>query len=194
MQRTITPSVYSALACTLLLLASRAAGAQTAQDAPVSNTELQQLLTSIKDEIYALGYHPQYIDLANGLENIPLYVEPHREHGMIWVIYKLLPCGEVQRAAWEAPSGNLMLLARDARHCEFYPTHETGMLTIYLDDRDVIRKKTTWTKVPFSLHLRPSPEELRAAKLRQAERDRLQGRTSADTSLLPSGGGCLTSA
>ncbi len=177
-----------------MLLVGPGAPAQTAEDAPVSKTDLQQLLTAIKDEIYALGSYPPYIDLANGLENIPLYVEPHREHGMIWVIYKLMPCGAIQRAAWEAPGGKLMLLARDAKGCEFYPTHETGVLTLYLDDRDVIHKKTTWTTVPFSLHLRPSAEELRAAKQRQAQRDRLQGRTSADTSLRSSGDGCLTSA
>ena len=182
MRNTTRGSVLPALACAVSLLASRAAPAQTAANATVSKTDLEHVLTAIKDEIYALGSYPQYLDLANGMQNIPLYVEPHREHGYIWMIYKLMPCGEVQRAGWEAPGGDLVLLAGNAKGCEFYPTHETALLTVYLDDRDLIRKKTTWTKVSFSLHLRPSPQELRGANQRQAQRDKLQGRSSVDTS------------
>ena len=194
MRNYIKPSVLRTLASILPLVAGRAAPAQTAQDAPVTKLDLQHLVTAIKDEIYTLGSYPQYLDLANGLQSIPLYVEPHREHRYIWMIYKLMPCGEVQRAAWETPGGELLVLAGDAKRCEFFPTHETAVLTVYLDDRDVIHKKATWTKVPFSLHLRPSADELRAARQRQARRDQLQGRTSPDTSSLLSRGRCLTCA
>ena len=147
----------------------------------MTKADLDHVVTAIKDEIYALGYYPQYLDLANGLQSIPGYVEPHRQIGYIWMIYKLMPCGEVQRAAWEAPGGELLLLAGDAKNCEFVPTHPTAELTVYLDDRDLIHRKSTWTKVLFSLHLRPTVEELQAAKQRQARRDRLQGRASPDT-------------
>jgi len=122
MRNTTRGSVLPALACAVSLLASRAAPAQTAANATVSKTDLEHVLTAIKDEIYALGSYPQYLDLANGMQNIPLYVEPHREHGYIWMIYKLMPCGEVQRAGSCSPvtqrvASSIRLTRRHSSRC-----------------------------------------------------------------------------
>ena len=102
-------------------------------------------------------------------DSVPLYVEPRRQRGLIWIVYKLMPFGELRRAAFESPDGKLMILAGDPEN-GFPPTRETAMPTVYLRDDDVIQMKTTWKRTWFSIRVRPSSDEIREARERQARR------------------------
>jgi hypothetical protein len=137
------------------------------QGPAVTDSEIRLVVTAIRDEIYTNGYEPRYLDLQS--DSIALYVSPQRKAGEIWVIYKLLPFGEILRAVSPSPDGSLMLLAGNPEN-GFPPTRSTAMLTLYLKDDSVIRDKAQWKRVWFSIDTRPSVAEKDLARQRQARR------------------------
>jgi hypothetical protein len=139
---------------------------------PVTASEIQLLLTAIRDEIYARGYAPNYFDMPT--DSIPVYVDPQLRDKLIWAIYKLPPFGEVRRGAWFSPDHRLAILLGDPDD-GFPPTHPTAMLTMYLDDDDVIKMKTTWKRAWVRIESQPSSAELTAAKEREAIRGSIRG-------------------
>jgi hypothetical protein len=179
MSGTAIPRISSSIGCALLLATMSAtlrrdAVAQKSGDRrAVTSADVSLLVTAIRDEIYVLGNAPAYIDIPT--DSIRIYVEPRLEDGKIWVIYGLLPFGEVLRAAWLSPDERFAILLGDPRE-GFPPTHPTAMLTMYLNQDDLMRMKLTWKRVGVSINRKPSPVELADAEGRQAVRDSLQGR------------------
>jgi hypothetical protein len=104
---------------------------------------------------------------------VPVDINPQIENGMVWVIYKLMPHGEIRRGAILTADKQLAILHRDP-HLGF-PAHDgAATKTLYLGDDDVIEMKTTWRRVYTSIELKPSPKRVEEAKRRQAVR--YQGR------------------
>ena len=133
----------------------------------VTGANIHAVITAIEDEIYANGYHTAYIDV--GADRVPVYVNPRIENGMVWVIYKLMPHGEIRRAAVVSADKQMAMLQRDP-HLGF-PAHDgAATKTIYLSDDDVIEMKATWRKVYMKIELRPSARRLEEAKRREAVR------------------------
>lgn len=160
------------LAVLAILVLSNQADAQQSRSPAlmVGDTEIQAVITAIKDEVYANGYQKAFVDI--GPDRIPLYVNPRVENGMIWVIYKLMPFGEVLRGAFSTNNPQVAILAGDP-HNNFPPTQGASMKTVYLPDDDVIKMKTTWRKSHFSVDMDPSAQTLAEAKRRQELRRKL---------------------
>ncbi len=156
----------------LLVLASGASYVFAQPDAPpqrkVTDHEVQAVILAVKDEIYAMGYASYYLDIGKSGKDVPIYFNPHVSKGLIWIIYKLMPHGEVYRGAHVRKNG-LAILLGDPRN-DFPPTQGLASKTIYLDDDDVIQMKTTWRKYHFSVDVKPTQERLRKAEQRQQQR------------------------
>ena len=58
----------------------------------------------------------------------------------------------------------------------FPPTNGAAMKTVYLDDEDVIRMKTTWKKLHFAIEVNPSAERREDARRREAARSALRNK------------------
>ena len=129
----------------------------------VTEEQVKAIILAVKDEIYAYGYQSYYFDCL--YEDIDIYINPKIKNGVIWVIYKLLPHGEIYRAVVILKNGLAFLCRRPERG--FAPTTDIAINTLYLPDEDVIKMKTTWKKYKFSVKLNPSPEEIYQAKKRQ---------------------------
>ncbi len=130
----------------------------------VSDADIRAVVGAIKDEIYANGYYTAYIDV--GAEKVPVYVNPKIENNMVWVIYKLMPFGEILRGVVVSPDKRLAFLHRDPQ-LGFPASDGAAMKTVYLNDDDVIERKTTWRRVYISIDLKPSPKQLEEARQRQ---------------------------
>lgn len=155
----------------IFLVASTPVESNTTANADVKEDEIQAVIQAIKDEIYSHNYQKEYFDL--GTDRIPIYVNPRRENEMVWVIYKLMPHGEILRGAFIRDDMNLAILVRDPEK-GFPPTNSAAMKTVYLDDDQVIKMKTTWKRKYFSIDLNPSAKELQEAKRRQEIRFKLK--------------------
>lgn len=159
------------LALAALALCSQADAQQSRSPAlMVGDAEVQAVISAIKDEVYANGYQTAFVDI--GPDRIPLYVNPRVENGMIWVIYKLMPFGEVLRGAFSINNPQIAILAGDP-HNNFPPTQGASMKTVYLADDDVMKMKTTWRKSYFSIDVNASAQTLAEAKRRQELRRKL---------------------
>jgi len=101
----------------------------------VTQPQIQLVLTAIEDEIYTHNLEKAYVDL--GPDKISICVKPHFENGMIWVIYKLLPFGELMRGAVINEGRGVAILSGDP-DVGFPPTNGSAMPTLYLDD-DAVR-------------------------------------------------------
>ena len=95
------------------------------------------------------------------------------DHGLVWIVYKLMPHGELMRAAYLSKDDTLALLEGDVRS-GFPPTNGAAMKTVYLDDDDVIRMKTTWKKFYFAIEINPSAQRREDGRRREAARSALR--------------------
>jgi hypothetical protein len=155
----------------LLVVSSTKAPAQVSPRT-VTDSDVHRVLDAIRDEIYANDWEVRYLDMP--ADSIPVYVQPYREGKLMWIIYKLMPFGELKRAAWDSPDGRVVLLAGNPRN-GFPPTRETAVPTVFLNDDDVMHMKRTWKRVWLSINFRPAGDDIRVAKNRQALRDSIQG-------------------
>ncbi|HWZ28819.1 MAG TPA: hypothetical protein VNX15_09670 [Gemmatimonadales bacterium] len=131
------------------------------------------MVSAVTDEIYALDRNPHYMDLPAGGDSVLLYVNPRWCGRMVYTIYKLLPVGEVLRAAWYVGrSDSLMRLAIPSAP-DFSPTQESALLTLYLTDRQLALMKASWKHVWFSVEIEADSLAVDSAKRRQALRDSL---------------------
>ena len=142
-----------------------------AQNKQVTDSNARAVITAILDEIYLDTLAGQYSLLPRGGASVSLYIRPSWDDRQIWVIYKLLPYGEVRRAVWPVGDGSLMQLAGSPME---WPASawEQFVLTVYLDDDDVMRMKSTWKRFSFAVDVEASPLEVQAARRRQAIRAR----------------------
>ena len=165
-------AVVSLLTVALFIFETLARGETGSKaNCSVTESEIAAVILAIKDEIYVNQYNKEYLDI--GADKVPVYINPVCEKGRLWLIYKLMPHGELFRGAYMSKDGKLALLEGDPAR-GFPPTHGASMKTVYLDDEDVIRMKTKWKKLHFSVELTPSPRDLQEAKTRQGMRFKLK--------------------
>lgn len=142
----------------------------------VTDVQVNAIILAIQDEIYADGYASSYEWLANGFEaggpdHVPLYVKPTwDDNGMTWVIYRLLPLGEVRRGVWPVGDGTRMKLSSDPK-AGFDPAwYSAAAPTAYLNEDGILRDKRTWRRLSFAIDPRPDSDVVRDAARRQAAR------------------------
>ena len=109
------------------------AAAAPKPDAPqrkVSERAIEAVVLAVKDEVYSHGYHNAYSDV--GPDKIRIYIDPYVRNNLIWTIYKLMPHGEVFRAAYVRKDGLAVLIGDPFNG--FPPTNRAATKTLYMDD------------------------------------------------------------
>ncbi len=142
--------------------------------APSSLTPVQvsAVVQAIEDEIYVRGYYREYFDVGEHLtayrRRLPVYIQAELANGRGWVVYKLMPMGEVLRMFYLRKDG-LAILHGDPD--KGFPPTQPDFLTVYMDDEDLCRLKREWHKAYFVIDTHPSEARLRDAAKRQALRN-----------------------
>ena len=146
-----------------------------------TSADAKAVAQAIEDEIYDFGYQGWdfgYVGKTIGTDEqqIRAYIAPDLEAnrnlggaaGVIgYVIYKLMPFGEVYRLFWFTKDG-LVVLGGNPEF-GFPPTHP-NYLTVFMDDDELCHDKQTWLKANFIIQLHPTAQRLRQAAERQKER------------------------
>lgn len=141
---------------------SRAAESKP-REARVSEEQIRQVIVAVKDEIYSRNLQKHYLDV--GHRDIPIYIFDNFENNLIWMIYRLMPYGEVIRGAYVRKDG--LVLLKGNPDDGFPASQGASMRTVFLDDDNLIKMKTTWKKHYFSVNLEPSQNDLRDARRRE---------------------------
>lgn len=168
--------------CTVLLVLTATALAQGKR--PNANTETQgaQKLTAadeeaveqaILDEMYA--HHLQgYVADIGKQESGPVYqlrayFKPNLNSNRAgWVIYKLMPYGQVLRM-FSLRSDGLAVLYGRLR--DRFPPTQPSYLTVYMDDDQLCQFERDWSKEHFDVLLKPSTDRVAEALARQRKRN-----------------------
>lgn len=139
---------------------------------PLSPSDKDAIVQAILDEMYVNDLQPETIDV--GVEVSPserqmeAYFKPSlNKNGEGWIIYKLMPYGEVYRLFAIEPNGLAVLYGRLQNH---FPPTEPSYLTVYMDDDDLCRMKKEWGKSYFRVDLKPSSKRIAEARARQEKR------------------------
>lgn len=131
---------------------------------------------AIVDEMYAhdlQGYVPDISRLVSGSEyKVRAYFDPKLHSGNVgWVIYKLMPYGEVLRMFTIGDDGFAFLYGKLRNH---FPPTEPSYLTVYMDDDDLCQIKQQWLKEYFLVDSNPSATRVTEARARERKRNSLQ--------------------
>lgn len=139
----------------------------------ISTKQVKSLVQAIEDEIYALNLEGYYGDLGypagSSGHRLTAYVQPNMKAGRGWVIYKLMPYGQVYRMFYLGKNG-LILLHGDPR--KGFPPTQPDYLTVYMKDEELCQLEHDWRKVSFLVYTKPTPDMVRRARKRQDERRR----------------------
>jgi hypothetical protein len=149
------------------------------QHKPVTAADVKAVVQAIEDEIYDheyQGWDFGYVGttVVQGEQRIRVYIRPTldvdpnlRDRGSGYVIYKLMPFGEVYRLFSIENDGSAIVYGNP--ELGFTP-ERPNYLTVYMDDDELIHDKQTWLKADYDLQLHPSPERLRQASVREKKR------------------------
>lgn len=149
------------------------AGPQS-QKRPIRESEMTATIQAIEDEIYDLNLQLHFLDVEgpNDTEHavhMNVYFQPEvLDDSRSWVVYKLMPGGEVYRMYEIGRSGRIYLNMKPG---EFRIT-EPSYPTVYMDDDELCKLKHDWIKRQFVVDLHPSNELVVAARARQRDRKR----------------------
>ena len=144
------------------------------QKRPLQESEIAATIQAIEDEIYSLGVQLDYLDLRgpkDGPETATLnvYFRPEvLDNSRSWVVYKLMPGGEVLRMYEIGRSGRIYLHMKPGEFRITQPSYPT----VYMDDDDLCKLKHDWIKRQFVVVLHPSKGMVAAARARQLDRQR----------------------
>ena len=139
---------------------------------PVKESEIQATIQAIKDEIYDLNLQIEYLDLQGPKDSretatMNVYFQPEvLDDSRSWVVYKLVPGGEVLRMYEIGSSGRIYLHMKPGEFRITQPSYPT----VYMDDDDLCKLKHDWIKRQFVVELYPSKETVAAARARQRDR------------------------
>lgn len=134
-----------------------------------TDADIAALGQAATDEIYAAGHAVLYTDLPAKGDSVLMYVNPRKCGHTFFIIYKLLPYGEVLRGGWYLKD-SLMTLAISPT-LGFQVGVSTAVRTLYLRDDEVEEMKASWKRVWFRVERFPSRDVVDAARARQARRE-----------------------
>ena len=143
------------------------------QKRPVRESEIQATIQAIEDEIYDLNLQPEYLDLQGPKDSrdtatLNVYFRPEvLDDSRSWVVYKLMPGGEVLRMYEIGRSGRIYLHMKPGEFRITQPSYPT----VYMDDDELCKLKHDWIKRQFVVNLQPSKETVAAARARQRDRE-----------------------
>ena len=119
----------------------------------VTTKEIDAVVLAITDEIYSHHYNPSYAEIGGQLR---VYVDPTVKNELIWVIYKLLPLGELYRSARILPDGIASLAG--SPDTGFPIQNGTVFFTYFLDDDELMIMKNTWKRREVAIHIEVTRE------------------------------------
>jgi|SRR5580658_746910 hypothetical protein len=129
------------------------------------------LVQAIEDEIYVRGYEKKFADVGEpdgpNRHRLPLYVQPSLKDGRAWVIYKLMPYGEIYRMFYVQSDGLVILHGRPDNG---FPPTQPDYLTVYMDDDDLCNYKSHWIKSSFVVDTSVSQDRVDQARVRENKR------------------------
>jgi hypothetical protein len=170
---------HRAIALLLLLAwgnipgAGRPSSAATPQaKRPIQESEIQAVILAIEDEIYALNLQTAFIDVGKIVERkhiLNVYFEPEvLDDSRSWVIYRLMPDGEIYRKYEIGSSGRIYLHLKPGQ----FRTTQPSYPTVSMDDDELCKLKHDWIKRQFVVDMNPSKETVAAARARQRDREK----------------------
>jgi hypothetical protein len=151
---------------------------------PLSQSDKDAVVQAILDEMYVDNLQPYVIDVGKELSrseyqlNINFKPTLNKDNAG-WVIYKLMPYGQVYRL-FSIRSDGLAILYGKLR--DRFPPTQPSYLTVYMDDDDLCQMERDWGKGHFTVQLKPSSVRLAQARvgLRFKEVKLRQGRSRVD--------------
>jgi len=140
---------------------------------PLSPADKDAVVQAIVDEMYANDLQPYVMDVGKEVSpseyQVALYFKPTlNNNGAGWVIYKLLPYGEVHRMFTLHSDGSAVLFGKLR---DRFPPTEPSYLTVYMDDDELCKTKREWQKGYFTVQLKPSADRVAEARTRQQKRE-----------------------
>jgi hypothetical protein len=97
-----------------------------------------------------------------------VYLNPELKGGNVgWVIYKLMPYGQVLRMYTLRSDGLAVLYGKLSNR---FPPTEPSYLTVYMSDDQLCRLEHEWAKYQVRISTSPSPTLLQEAIRRQRAR------------------------
>ena len=162
-------------AASILRAQAPGVASRTQEKRPIRDSEIQAVIQAIEDEIYDLNLEMYFFDLGGHIKgkpaivNVNVYFQPEViDNSRSWVIYKLMPGGEVYRMYEIGRSGRIYLFLKPGEFRITQPSYPT----VYMDDDDLCQLKHEWTRRQFVVDTNPSKELVEAARTRQRDRQR----------------------
>lgn len=127
---------------------------------------------AIVDEIYAHNLQGYVADVgkqqSGSVYEFNAYFKPNLNNNKAgWVVYKLMPYGQVLRMFTLRRDGVAVLYGKLR---DRFPPTQPSYLTVYMDDDELCRFETNALKAHFDVSLKPSAEGVAQALARQKER------------------------
>jgi hypothetical protein len=143
------------------------------QKRAIREAEINAAIEAIQDEIYDLRLEKGFFSVgATAKENrnqeiLHVYFQPEvLDDSRSWVIYKLMPGGEIIRMYEIGRSGRIYLHGKPGEFNISGPDYPT----VFMDDDELCKVKHDWIKRQFVVDTNPSPELVAAARARQGQR------------------------
>lgn len=137
----------------------------------VTVKDQQDVVQAIEDEIYDWGCqsHVEFVGkgVAHEKYELPVYINPQIKDGRGEAIYKFMPIGEIYRSFSIGKSGTAYLW--DDPWLGFGP-ERPSYNTLYMDEADLCRFKSTWLKTMFTIQFIPGERRIQEAIERQKKR------------------------
>ncbi len=140
---------------------------------PLSQADKDAVVQAILDEMYVNNLQPNVIDVGKELSRseyqLNIYFKPTlNKDSAGWVIYKLMPYGQVYRL-FSIRSDGLAVLYGKLR--DRFPPTQPSYLTVYMDDDQLCQFETEWSKEHFDVALNPSADRVAEALAREKKRN-----------------------
>lgn len=167
-----TSSIFSlaavAIALSFLAPISRA-------DSSLDDHIVDSLRRAITDEIYANGMYGAFADVGDpaggSAHRLRMYVDPQLRGGSGWVIYKLMPIGEVYRR-FVVTKDREAVLQGDLDGG--FPPTQASYLTVFMDDDELCAKKSSWRQEFFVIDVEPDRQTVQSATKRYERQDSVE--------------------
>ncbi len=140
---------------------------------PLSQADKDAVVQAIVDEMYINNLQGYGFDVGKQISDsayqLKVYFKPTLNSDRIgWVIYKLMPYGEVLRM-FSVRSDGLAVLHGKLR--DRFPPTQPSYLTVYMDDDELCQSKRECSKQHFTVELKPSANRIAEARARQQKRE-----------------------
>jgi len=140
---------------------------------PLSAADRNAVMQAIVDEIYANSLQGYGFDVGKQTSasayQLEAYFKPTlKKDNAGWVIYKLMPYGEVLRMFTIRRDGMAVLFGKLR---DRFPPTQPSYLTVYMDDDELCQMKREWGKGHFTVELKPSADRVAEARARERKRN-----------------------